>query len=84
MLKFRTWANLLEFSPCRPGGLAAQFAAMVHEKVTTEAIRDERQLYDVDFGKGRWEMANLKELRDRREVQTFALALQRVVHIQIP
>jgi hypothetical protein len=74
----------MEFHTRSPGALAAQFILAVMEKMNLGAPQNERELYKVDVERWCRDYANLKEVRDQREVATLTAILKRLGSDRIP
>ena len=84
ILKFKRRADLLEFSQKFPGALAAQFVVAAVERLENASATNERQLYRADLARWARDYAQLKEVRDQREVQTLCAAMQRITRDEVP
>jgi len=73
--KWRARGDLLSFAARHPGALSGYFLAMVHQKLSHGMVRRRSDLNRVSVSQWASQYSGLSEMRDLREVQTIAAAM---------
>ena len=76
--KWRARGDLLSFAARHPGALSGYFLAMVHQKLSHGMVRQRSDLNRVSVSQWASQHSGLSEMRDLREVQTIAAAMDLV------
>jgi len=74
--KFKAHGDVLGFASKHPGAFSGFFLAMIHQKVSQGQLSQTKQLARVPLTQWAAASTGLTELRDQREVQTLALAME--------
>jgi hypothetical protein len=80
LMKFKKRADMLNFHYKHPGALAALFLWQVRQRLGGKAPRNTRDLARVDAAPWAQTHANLKEIRDQREVSYLTKILLELGH----
>ena len=80
VLRFKKRSDLLNFHFRHPGGLAAAFLWQVKSRLGGELPKDTEELKKVDAAGWAQIYANLKEIRDQREVAFMCRLLLELGH----
>ena len=80
VLRFKKRSDLLNFHVRHPGGLAAAFLWQVKSRLGGELPKDTEELKKVDAAGWAQIYANLKEIRDQREVAFMCRLLLELGH----
>ena len=83
-LRFKRRSDLLNFHYRHPGGLAAAFLWQVKQRVGGDPPKDSDVLKQVDAAGWANLHANLKEIRDQREVSFLCRLLLELGHNRLP
>ena len=81
--KFRDQPDVIAFAATHPGALSGFFLAMVHQRVSQGLIRESRQLRGHSVVDWVQRCSGLVELRDTREAQTLAMAMDAINQNQL-
>ena len=75
-MKFKAHGDVLSFASKHPGALSGFFLSMCHQKISQGTVHESKQLARVPMTVWAQQHSGLSELRDLREVQTLALAME--------
>eukprot|EP00971_Amphidinium_carterae_P325574 6455927-Amphidinium_carterae.1 len=81
--KFKTRSDLIAFASKHPGALSAHFLNLVHQKLNQGRIHHSTDLHKVNVSQWATQFAGLSEVRDQREAQTLAAAMDRINRNQL-
>ena len=81
--KFRDQPDLVAFATTHPGALSAFFLSMIHQRVNQTMLKRSSELRNHSVVDWVQRCSGLVELRDTREAQTLAMAMDAINQNQL-